>query len=96
MLFFFYIEGLGSGKLCVTLRILLGYIIYRGYVDENKLPHGHGVQYNSYSSLYKYKTLSIDGTMHYIGHKLRGGYWIRGKLNGQGYQYPFYPGKTGA
>jgi hypothetical protein len=71
----------------ILLHPTRGYVIYRGYVDENKLPNGHGVQYSSIASSNKYKTLSIDGTIHYIGHRLRGGYWVMGKLNGKGYQY---------
>lgn len=76
-----------DSKKTILLHPKKAYVVYRGYVDEHKLPHGHGVQYTTYASLYKYKTVSIDGTIHYIGHRLRGGHWINGKLNGKGYQY---------
>ena len=62
-------------------------IVYRGYVDKNFLPHGHGIQYRCKLSHKNKKLLSINNVDYYIGYKLRAGQWKYGKMNGQGYQY---------
>tara|TARA_B110000908_G_C10200327_1_gene425002 strand:+ start:81 stop:650 length:570 start_codon:yes stop_codon:yes gene_type:complete len=62
-------------------------VIYRGYIDtETGLPNGHGVQYKSNFN-FNCKQLSIDGTIYYIAHRCRAGFWVQGLLSGDGYQY---------
>lgn len=63
-------------------------IVYKGEIDnETKLPNGHGIQFSRGRVNYKSKKESLDGTSYYYGARCRAGYWIQGKLTGEGYQW---------